>query len=255
MPKEQRPPRKPVPTRQLIRTLRLTADNQADVDAIQADLAEYMSRHAVELSEDARKMAPRLSADMVHSLGVAVSALHNESEALREDLAQQAGDDPPAMAGGEDTPAYVWNRNPDFPNYLRRIREGAGLSIRQAAPALGLSVPYLSRFETGGPAKPPDVKRLFAMADLYGIERREMLANAGVKMDLPIELSLVDNTEALFARMMLDPKLRPPLLSEEALHYIPARLKAQLIQWARNLVREPDPSAHLATLLDERSAR
>ena len=34
-----------------------------------------------------------------------------------------------------ETGAYVWNRNPEFPAYLRMVRERAGLSIRQAAPA------------------------------------------------------------------------------------------------------------------------
>ena len=156
---------------------------------------------------------------------------------------------PPAGEPEVETPAYVWNRNPDFPRYLRRMREQAGLSIRQAAPALGLSVPYLSRFETGGPAKPPEVTRLFAMADLYGIDRREMLSEAGVHLDLPADLVLQPDTDRQFARMMMDPRIRPTLLSEEALHYVSPRLKAQLIEWAQLLVLQRDPKAYLNALI------
>lgn len=160
------------------------------------------------------------------------------------------GTEPPAEAEPGAT-AYVWNRNPEFPAYLRHVREKAGISIRQAAPALGISVPYLSRLETGGAAKPPDMRRLFAMADLYGIDRREMLRSAGMALDVPRDLSLEDRTEAQFARMMLDPGLKPPLLNEDILHFIAPRLKAQLIQWALHLVMQENPRDYLNKLLAE----
>ena len=159
-----------------------------------------------------------------------------------------------APDGDEPAPgasAYVWNRNPEFPAYLRQVREKAGISIRQAAPALGISVPYLSRLETGGAAKPPDMRRLFAMADLYGIDRREMLRNAGMALDIPRDLSLEDRTEAQFARIMLDPALKPPLLNEDVLHFVAPRLKAQLIQWALHLVMQKSPRDYLNKLLAE----
>jgi transcriptional regulator with XRE-family HTH domain len=159
-----------------------------------------------------------------------------------------------ARDGGEPAPgasAYVWNRNPEFPAYLRQVREKAGISIRQAAPALGISVPYLSRLETGGAAKPPDMRRLFAMADLYGIDRREMLRNAGMALDIPRDLSLEDRTEAQFTRMMLDPALKPPLLNDDVLHFVAPRLKAQLIQWALHLVMQESPRDYLNKLLAE----
>jgi transcriptional regulator with XRE-family HTH domain len=162
----------------------------------------------------------------------------------------QVTSDPPEPGEEEvDINAYVWNRNPEFPAYLRGIREKAGLSIRQAAPALGISVPYLSRLETGGAAKPPDMRRLFLMADLYGVDRREVLRNAGVKLDPPRDLPLVDRTEEQFARMILDPRLKPPLLDDEVLHFIAPRLKAQLIQWALHLVMQENPRDYLNKIL------
>jgi transcriptional regulator with XRE-family HTH domain len=154
-----------------------------------------------------------------------------------------------ALEPGEG--AYVWNKNPEFPAYLRQVREKAGISIRQAAPALGISVPYLSRLETAGAAKAPDMRRLCAMADLYGIDRREMLRHAGIKLDLPRDLPLADRTDEQFARMLLDPALKPPLLNEEVLHFVAPRLKAQLIQWALHLVMQENPRAYLNSLLSK----
>jgi transcriptional regulator with XRE-family HTH domain len=150
-----------------------------------------------------------------------------------------------------DDETFVWRRNPEFPNYLRRTREKAGLSVRQAAPAIGVSVPYLSRLETGGPAKRPDVQRLYRMADVYGVDRRAMLVNAGVKVELPPELAYFDKLDSQFAALMLDPTIKPALLTEDALSYFSDRLKIQIIEWADKLTRQPDPHAYLMKLLDK----
>jgi len=160
----------------------------------------------------------------------------------------------PEVAGaGEDETreAFVWRRNPEFPNYLRRTRERAGLSIRQAAPAIDVSVAYLSRLETGGPAKAPNIERLYRMADVYGVDRRAMLVNAGVNVEVPPELARFDKLDSQFAAILLDPTIKPALLSEEALHYLSDRLKMQIIEWADKLTRQPDPHAYFMSLLEK----
>lgn len=146
---------------------------------------------------------------------------------------------------------FIWRRNREFPNYLRRVREKAGLSVRQAAPAIGVSVPYLSRLETGGPAKRPDVQRLYRMADVYGVDRRAMLKNAGVQVELPPELAVFDKLDSQFAAIMLDPAIKPARLNEDALGYISDRLKMQIVEWADKLTRQPDPHGYLMKLLDK----
>lgn len=151
----------------------------------------------------------------------------------------------------EEDATFIWRRNPEFPNYLRRVREKAGLSVRQAAPAIGVSVPYLSRLETGGPAKRPDVQRLYRMADVYGVDRRTMLKNAGVQLELPPELAVFDKLDSQFAAIMLDPAIKPARLNEDALGYISDRLKMQIVEWADKLTRQPDPHAYLMALLDK----
>ncbi len=162
-------------------------------------------------------------------------------------------EDPPGAEEGDDDTqeAVVWRRNPQFPNYIRRAREKAGLSIRQAAPALGVSVAYLSRLENGGPARSPNIGRLYHMADVYGVDRRAMLQNAGVHVEVPPELARYDKLASQFAAAMLDPSVRPTLLTEEALHYMSDRLKMQIIEWADKLTRQPDPHKHLWSLLDK----
>lgn len=157
----------------------------------------------------------------------------------------------PEEGENDEAETFMWRRNPEFPNYLRRTREKAGLSVRQAAPEIGVSVPYLSRLETGGPAKRPDVQRLYRMADVYGVDRRAMLINAGVKVELPPELAYFDKLDSQFAAIMLDPAIKPARLNEDALPYISDRLKMQIIEWADKLTRQPDPQAYLAKLLDK----
>lgn len=158
----------------------------------------------------------------------------------------------PAPQDQDDSPqAVVWRRNPEFPNYIRRARERAGLSIRQAAPALGVSVAYLSRLENGGPARSPDIERMYRMADVYGVDRRTMLVNAGVHVEVPAELARYDKLDSQFAAAMLDPTIKPALLSEEALHYMSGRLKMQIIEWADKLTRQPEPHKYLWALLEK----
>lgn len=151
----------------------------------------------------------------------------------------------------DEAETFMWRRNPEFPNYLRRTREKAGLSVRQAAPEIGVSIPYLSRLETGGPAKRPDVQRLYRMADVYGVDRRAMLINAGVKVELPPELAYFDKLDSQFAAIMLDPAIKPARLNEEALTYFSDRLKMQIIEWADKLTSQPDPHAYFSKLLDK----
>ena len=214
MPKKSTTPEVPATPRKLTRTLRLSGSTDAEAARVLAELSAMPGVVSAQLTA----MDAPPSADSV-------------------------------LEPGEG--AYVWNKNPEFPAYLRQVREKSGISIRQAAPALGISVPYLSRLETAGAAKAPDMRRLCAMADLYGIDRREMLRNAGMKIDLPRDLPLADRTDEQFARMLLDPALKPPLLNEEVLHFVAPRLKAQLIQWALHLVMQDNPRAYLNSLLAE----
>ncbi len=150
----------------------------------------------------------------------------------------------------EEVPAsFVWSPSPGFPAYLRRIREAAELSIRKAAPALGVSYAWLARTETGGYAKPPSLKRLHAIAELYGVDPREVLHEAGVRVELPDDAGLGAALDARFRAVVLHPDLRPALLDPDALAYIPDRVKHQWLEFADKLAQHPDPAALLAQAL------
>lgn len=145
--------------------------------------------------------------------------------------------------------AFVWSPSPSFPDYLRRIRDAAGLSIRAACAAIGVSYAYLARLETGGPASTPTLDRLFKMAEVYGVDKRELLHEAGVRLQMPDTIDLVDRLDAQFAAVVLSDELRPPLLDENAVHYLGDRTKRQWLDFAQKLADSPDPKALLTRLL------
>jgi transcriptional regulator with XRE-family HTH domain len=151
--------------------------------------------------------------------------------------------------------SFVWSPNPGFAAYLRRVREAVPISMRQAAPALGVSYAWLARIESGGYASPPSLQRLHAMAELYNVDPREMLHEAGVRIALPHDLDAGASVDARFRAVVLHPDLRPPLLEADALAYIPDRVKRQWLDFAHKLAHHPDPKALLtAALADARNA-
>jgi transcriptional regulator with XRE-family HTH domain len=146
--------------------------------------------------------------------------------------------------------SFVWSPNPDFATYLRRIRERARISLRQAAPALGVSYAWLARTETGGYASAPSLARLRAIAELYGVDMREVLHEAGVRVDVPVEVTDAATLDERFKAMVLHPALRPALLDEEALAYIPERVKRQWLEFAEKLSNCDAPDHLMREILD-----
>lgn len=85
-------------------------------------------------------------------------------------------------------PGVLKERRGEFGAYLREQRCARGFSLREAASRLGLSAAWLSRIETGGPARVTSGQLLNAFADLYGIPVAEVLDRAGFRVD-PAELA------------------------------------------------------------------
>ncbi len=145
--------------------------------------------------------------------------------------------------------SFVWSPNPGFPAYLRQVRSNAGVSLRDVAAALGMSYSWLARLETGGSARPPSVGRLSQMADLYGVDISEMLHEAGVRVELPADHDANASLDAKFAAVLLHPDLRPPLFTEDSIHYVPDRVKQQWLAFAEKLAKHKEPAAFLARIL------
>lgn len=175
-----------------------------------------------------------------------------EIEGEEED--EELADDPPLGIvldsdrwGGGD--AFIWRPQKDFPAFLRKVREEAKVSLRQAAPALGMSAAYLSRLETGGPARQPSLERLNKMAALYNVDRHTMYGAAGVHVGLPENYDMLDYTDDEFEAIMLDPALQPGMMTNEALNYFSPRMKRQMVEFAKSLAALDDPAAYLNRLL------
>ncbi len=73
-----------------------------------------------------------------------------------------------------------------FGPYLRDLRQGRGLSLRDASGRLGMTFAKLQKMETGGRFR-IDSERLFdAIAALYERPVGEVLAKAGVQFERPV---------------------------------------------------------------------
>jgi transcriptional regulator with XRE-family HTH domain len=64
-----------------------------------------------------------------------------------------------------------------FGRYLRALREGRGLSLKRAAPALSISYTYLSKLENGRQDASDDTLRRLAV--YYGVSEDEIALAAG----------------------------------------------------------------------------
>ena len=66
-----------------------------------------------------------------------------------------------------------------FGQYLRRLREAKGLSVRKAAKKARISDSYLGLLERGKRKNVPGGRILAALATVYGVDPEEMLMEAG----------------------------------------------------------------------------
>ncbi|MFN7132387.1 MAG: helix-turn-helix domain-containing protein [Myxococcales bacterium] len=78
------------------------------------------------------------------------------------------------------SPVLLREHKAAFGAYLRELREGRGLSLRDAAPHLGITFAKLQRMETGGRFRIESASLFEALAALYERPVDEVLARAGV---------------------------------------------------------------------------
>ncbi|MBL8614895.1 MAG: helix-turn-helix domain-containing protein [Deltaproteobacteria bacterium] len=87
--------------------------------------------------------------------------------------------EPTEARPGPQPPALIRRHNATFGPYLRELRVGAGLSLRDAAARLGISFAKLQKMETGGRFRIRSLDLLDNVADLFNVERREVRQRAG----------------------------------------------------------------------------
>lgn len=142
----------------------------------------------------------------------------------------------PAGAVSVGTATLRWEQTTGFGPYLRRIRQATGLSVRAAAAEIGLSSAYLSKLETGARPKPPSIRHLRRIGEVYGQDLREVMREAGFSLDVSpgVDAALYAVHER-FRGLVTDPELRPARMDDRVLELIPAHLKRLWMEFARKL--------------------
>ncbi|MDP2314040.1 MAG: helix-turn-helix transcriptional regulator [Pseudomonadota bacterium] len=130
-----------------------------------------------------------------------------------------------------------WRRRPEFGVYLKSQRERKRLSLRIAASAIGVSHTYLSQLEQGARVGAPTAALLEAVAATYGVHLEEVLTNAGYEAAASALVPVTDEIETEFENLLMHPSLRPALMDERVMEYIPVRVKRQWLQFALRLER------------------
>ena len=96
----------------------------------------------------------------------------------------------------------------DFAEYLRSLREGQKLSVREAAAKSGVSVSYITQIENKR-RKPPGPDVLKKLAPAYNVPVRDLLKAAGYMEDLKEirpALSDEEEIERAFEYVKTDPR-------------------------------------------------
>ncbi|MDP2317161.1 MAG: helix-turn-helix transcriptional regulator [Pseudomonadota bacterium] len=83
------------------------------------------------------------------------------------------------------SPVLFREHKATFGPYLRELRVGRGISLRDAATRLGISFAKLQKMETGGRFRIVSAAIFEAVAALFERPLEEVLARAGVRFDAP----------------------------------------------------------------------
>lgn len=146
--------------------------------------------------------------------------------------------------------AFYREHNPGFGPYLRKLREDRGLSLRDAADQVGITFAKLQKMETGGRFRIDSLSLFGAIADLYGRPRHEVLEAAGIKVLEPEELVDELDDDAVFARLVLHPALRPLRMDDRWLDSFSSLQKKQWVEFARRLEAFFHAGGSLAKVLE-----
>ena len=96
----------------------------------------------------------------------------------------------------------------DFGEYLRSLREGQKLSLREVAAKTGVSVSYITQIENGR-RKAPGPEVLKRLAPAYSVPVRDLLRAAGYLDDLKEVKSVLSDEEEVeraFRYAISDPR-------------------------------------------------
>jgi transcriptional regulator with XRE-family HTH domain len=126
-----------------------------------------------------------------------------------------------------------------FGAYIKALREGAGLSLRAAAPRVGLSFPHLGRIERGELRSPPTPELLRRLALGYQCPLRTLVVAVGGSYSLD-EGDEYTNLESRFLCLMASAECGFSGFDTVHVGLIGPSLQAQILEFARKIERHTE---------------
>lgn len=95
-----------------------------------------------------------------------------------------------------------------FGEFLKRLREKKGATLKQVEDATGLSNAYISQLETGTRRRLPTPEKLKALADYLNVTVQELLEKAGYTEPDETTETYEQKIERVFNHIITDPKFK-----------------------------------------------
>lgn len=135
-----------------------------------------------------------------------------------------------------DVPLF-WDRDADFGAYLKGVRERKGWTTREAAAKFGVSQAYISKLENQPRKQAPGADLLHRVAEVFGVDVREVMHEAGYRFDIPRSLELKVSVDDAFRRVLNDPRFRPSGFQPDDERFFAPVVKQQIVDLVLNVAR------------------
>lgn len=147
-----------------------------------------------------------------------------------------------------------WDRQSDFGAYLKRIRERKGWTTRVAASHFGVSQAYITKLEHHERRRPPSTDLVKRVADVYGVDVREAMHEAGYRYEIPAVLDLQIGVDDAFRRLLGDERLTPAGYAPDDERFYAPLVKQHIVDLAVNVAKAVRDGLDLEALLRGRGA-
>ncbi len=141
----------------------------------------------------------------------------------------------PPPSGPLSLQVVLGDHRGSFGQYLRRMRQNHGLSLRAAAEHFGVSFIYLQRLELGRGPRLVGMDWMKKIAAVYGRDLVEVTREAGLVAEVPPQSDDTPSIDEEFERLVTHPALAPYGLDARALAFYSLHQKQQWIEFARKL--------------------
>ncbi|MBK7756607.1 MAG: transcriptional regulator [Deltaproteobacteria bacterium] len=133
--------------------------------------------------------------------------------------------------------AVFWDKAAEFGTYLRSVRERKGWTTREAAAQFGVSQAYISKLENQPRKQAPGEDLIHRVAEVYGLDVREVMHEAGYRFDIPRSLELQVSVDEAFRRLLNDPRFRPSGFQPDDERFFAPIVKQQIVDLVLNVAR------------------